>query len=352
MRLKANRARDSAVRSPEEVERRRIPWGKYLYLAVLALLLVVAVRWAARLSLFVRGQGIVQGETTHVQARVTARIEDIKCRVTDRVVAGQELVTIDMAETEQQIREQRRAYEQDIRAIERRALAARHELALAQEARDGTEQALGDLEKELAAINDLIAGGAATRVEAAAVEKKLQPVRSELALRRLAAELAQAEVAAVGAEAGEVRAAMDADVSALQALLEDRVLLAPHAGVVTWVDKRPGEVCRPGETILTLADEEDPYVLTYFAEEDVDLVAQGTEVTVVLPNGTRIAGTVRRVYPSALPLPPDYGKQFGPRERHVVAEVGVAGGLLEGSPIGSRAEVLVERGWLRRVKGD
>ncbi len=77
MRSKQLRKRESSIIKAKEVEKKRISWGKYVYLAVLLLMGLAAVRWAYERVFFMKGTGFLKAETTFVEARTTGRIQEI-----------------------------------------------------------------------------------------------------------------------------------------------------------------------------------------------------------------------------------------------------------------------------------
>ncbi|MCH7674905.1 hypothetical protein IH879_08135 [candidate division KSB1 bacterium] len=92
MRSKRLRKRESSIIKAKEVEKKRISWGKYVYLAVLLLMGIAAVRWTYERVFFMKGTGFLKAETTFVEARTIGRIQEIKCSINDRVSEGQPLV--------------------------------------------------------------------------------------------------------------------------------------------------------------------------------------------------------------------------------------------------------------------
>jgi len=92
MRSKQLRKRESSIIKAKEVEKNRISWGKYAYLAVLLLIGLTAVRWAYERVFFMKGTGFLKAETIFVEARTIGRIREIKCSINDWVSEGQPLV--------------------------------------------------------------------------------------------------------------------------------------------------------------------------------------------------------------------------------------------------------------------
>jgi RND family efflux transporter MFP subunit len=88
-------------------------------------------------------------------------------------------------------------------------------------------------------------------------------------------------------------------LASAQSQLEDTVLTAPFAGIVTAVEARASETVGT-DSIITLADLDHPLIELYLDETDLDKIAPGYEVEVVfdaLPNET-FRGHVVQVVPT------------------------------------------------------
>jgi len=81
-----------------------------------------------------------------------------------------------------------------------------------------------------------------------------------------------------GAE-GAVRAA-EADVVAARARLDETVVRAPSAGVVTALDLHPGDLVAPGASIATIDEAGNPYVRIYVPQEKLGRVTVGARLDV------------------------------------------------------------------------
>jgi len=160
----------------------------------------------------------------------------------------------------------------------------------------------GPTEEELAAAR---ASVAEAQTELDTLEQGPDP--EELAAAQATVAQAQAELDALldGASSEDLEAAeLDVEqaritLASAQAQLEDTVLKAPFAGIVTTVEAQAGENVGT-EAIITLADLDHPLIDLYLDETDLDKIAVGYEVEVVfdaLPDET-FRGHVVQVAPT------------------------------------------------------
>jgi len=153
---------------------------------------------------------------------------------------------------------------------------------------------------------------AATRAKVAEAQAQLDtleqgPDPEELAAAQAKVAQAQAELDALldGVSSEDLEAAqLEVEqarntLASAKAQLEDTVLKAPFAGIVTAVEARASEAV--GTTaIITLSDLDHPLIELYLDETDLDKIAPGYEVEVVfdaLPDET-FHGHVMRVEPA------------------------------------------------------
>jgi HlyD family secretion protein len=118
--------------------------------------------------------------------------------------------------------------------------------------------------------------------------KPEQEQLAEIEVSQAEALVAQAELAVVQAEEGVVEAQTGVARAQIawevaQAALEQTILRAPFAGVITQLAAKPGEVVGVGAPVLTLADFSGWQVMTNdLTELDVVLLQTGLPVTVQL----------------------------------------------------------------------
>jgi HlyD family secretion protein len=160
----------------------------------------------------------------------------------------------------------------------------------------------GPAEEELAAARAKVAEAQA---QLDTLEQGPDPEELVATQAKVAQAQAQLDTLLAGASSEDLEAAqLDVEqarntLASAQAQLEDTVLRAPFAGIVTAVEARDSETV--GTTaIITLSDLDHPLVELYLDETDLDMIAPGYEVEVVfdaLPDET-FRGHVVRIEPA------------------------------------------------------
>ena len=103
-------------------------------------------------------------------------------------------------------------------------------------------------------------------------------------------DLAQANLTALeeGASESEISAAQDsvdvaeAEVNSQKSKLEDQEITAPSDGVILVTNLLPGELCLPGQTLLTLGDLNTLEVSVYIPEADLGWAAIDEQVSLTV----------------------------------------------------------------------
>ena len=123
---------------------------------------------------------------------------------------------------------------------------------------------------------------ASRQVDAATAALELARSNFEqVSVRRSQVQTSQHQLAAVGSQRDK------ADVR-----LAFANIVAPIDGIVDVEPARQGEVVNPGQTILTLIDQDDLWVRADVEESYIDRVRIGDTLTVRLPSGEECMGTV------------------------------------------------------------
>jgi membrane fusion protein (multidrug efflux system) len=154
--------------------------------------------------------------------------------------------------------------------------------------------------------DELLADKAAAEAElgAAQVERDYR-ARSADRLERLARSESLAEdrldEARYGLAAAEQRLRLaEARLRKIDALLKDRRLTAPFAGIITARAAELGQLTRPGEPLLRLEDHSALELHTRVKERDVPRIGPGDPVRVTIDalDGMELRATVNHVIPS------------------------------------------------------
>ena len=226
--------------------------------------------------------GYVEGEYVQIAAVSTAQIVDVPVRSGDRVTAGQLLVDLErrdaeialaqadaaLSRTESQLENLRQGRRpEEIRVIEASLLSAG---AQAGEARR-TADRLIDLASR-GVTTETQRDDAATAAEVA--EARVAEIEASLAVARLPAR--EGEIAAAEAALRETTAARDH----ARWVLDKRKLVAPAAGVVTDVLRRPGEIATAGQPVLAFLPDGAVRLRLYLPEAALAKLAIGTQLDI------------------------------------------------------------------------
>lgn len=243
---------------------------------------LISALFAACASPMPLATGYVEGEYVQIAAVSAAQIVDVPVRSGDRVVAGQLLVNLERRDAEialaqadaalsraesqlENLRQGRRP--EEIRVIEASLVSAR---AQAGEARRTADRLIDLSDRGVA--TETQRDDAATAAEVA--EARVAEIEASLAVAKLPAR--EGEIAAAEAALREATAARDH----AQWVLEKRDLLAPAAGVVTDVLRRPGEIATVGQPVLAFLPDGAVRLRLYLPQADLAKLDIGTQLDV------------------------------------------------------------------------
>lgn len=239
----------------------------------------------------VAASGRVEVPRVRLSSPVGGRVAEITVREGDPVKEGDLVVRFDSRELQASLRAARAEVEAaraNAQALGRRVRALERELDFAR--------------TEAGRYRRLAASGAAPRRAADRAGTALERLEEEVEAARRSR-----DAAVRGVEAAESR------VTALEARLDDTVVMAPATGRIETELVRQGEVAVPGQPLLELLREGDGKVVVYLPLVRAEQIAQGTEARVwldALPDRP-LFGVVFRVSGEA---------EFTPKDVHMPDE--------------------------------
>ena len=136
------------------------------------------------------------------------------------------------------------------------------------------------------------------RTTLAAAQAKLDALRKQVEAQRAAVALARSNAEQVLVRQSQVKTQehMQAAASAQRAKADVRLryteIHAPIDGIVDVRAARVGEVVNPGQPIVTLINPDDLWIRADIEESYIDRVRIGDKLTVRLPSGAEMEGTV------------------------------------------------------------
>lgn len=207
-----------------------------------------------------QSNGRIEGQEIDVASKYPGRLASVEVQEGDTVEAGQVLARIDDREYRAQL------------------LGAQAQVLRAESALSEVDAQISQRDSDVALaqasfdrIDALFKKGHATAQMRDEAQNKL----------RVATAAYQAAIAARAQAESAIKVA-EADVSRLNAILEDMVLVAPRRGRVQYELARAGEVVGAGTRVLTLLDLSDISMSIYLPAKDVAGIAIGDEARIIL----------------------------------------------------------------------
>lgn len=321
MRIISLRQRSQSMpRSVEERENRRIPWGKYVYVGILVCLGVGFAKWGIDGVLYVRGSGILEAESTYIGSNSTARIKELNCNLDERISKDAPLVIMETDTDRGTVADMECEIEERATRLKDTTLAAESEIKLLAEKKRGKEAEIRTLTEDYYHAKDVFDLGALTRAELLKAARDLEKAEREFSLVSTEMESAEDRFSMLLKRDGEYEHRLGLRRKG-QTMPATTVVRAPENGTVAMIYKHRGEIVRQGEPILKIINPSRNCIKTYFDGSDEKHVRVGEEVMVTFENGTRSKGKIKKVYPVAFPLPPQYRRAYGHQQKAIVAEV-------------------------------
>lgn len=333
--------RESFIRARQETKRKRIPWGKYFYLAALVLIMIGFVKLGYERVAYIEGMGIIEAKTISIESGLTARITAIEHKIKDRVYEKEPMVFLDRSELENKIEDKERKVKEKNNTFMREIIELKNELKLLEKNIKNREKEIKDIKAEHKRAKDLLALEVITLPQLLDIEHSLKSAEEKVSILSIRHELAKTELAAIKKEYVDHRKSAKIEIEQLNGILKKTVLLAPLEGMVMMIYKQKGEMAQAGEPIIKISDVSEKFIKAYFEGPDEGAVQLAEEVLVVFENGDRSKGKIRKIYPGTLYLPPEYRPQYGPKKRLITAEIVPINGESWNRIIGTKAKVLV-----------
>jgi HlyD family secretion protein len=262
-----------------------------------------------------RASGYVEATDVRVAPEVGGRLLEVKIAEGDRVAAGDIVARIDTADAELSLRraaaERDQAQAQlallragsrpeDVRQAQAQAQAAQADVKAAQADADAAAADLKRFEDLLRANAGSVKqrDDAATRHDVALARVRGAQDRAQAASDTLARFRAGARPQEIDAARARV-AAIDAQIASVQKTVDDAVVKAPSAGVVTSKILHTGEMVAPRAPIAVVTDLDHAWANVYVDERLVPQLRIGQAVSLVTDAGQRLPGTITYISPKA-----------------------------------------------------
>ncbi len=282
--------------------RSRIAWGKWVYLALLAILLVAALFYVWRNMVYLTRQGQVLFKKIDIQPTSEIRVLKFFVQEGDTVQPGDTLFLYWDEKGYRRLVEQESSRQQLLRDLREKIL---EEQLL--------RRKLRRLQREYDRIKQEVLLGVFERSRLYQLENQIEDTRLAIQKVRGMIHILRDQLAQIPKEVKTWAGSFRGD--------SIQPFLAPERGIVTRIEKGEHEVALVGETVLTIHQIDGVYVRAFFEPKDIRYLHEGDLVTIIFPDGTRGEGRLDRFYPATFPLPPEFQKRFEPTHRSIVADI-------------------------------
>ncbi len=309
-----------AMSKLEPPRRKRITLGKLIYFAIIIALVVFALYYLINRIFFVKGMGVFTATETRIATVDPARIDEINVVRNQEVHRGDTLVVVDYegawgGRTYTPVQTSTTTQKDQSKII-----GAQKDLQLLRLEKDRYTEELATAQKELENARELYRKELLTTSELRKYKEKIEDI--EFKLQKVNKSI-QYEYLVIRnlKEAGSEKTVVRNTGGSGYGGHGDRHLIATHDGIVATVKKTPYEVVDQTETILTLANTNDRYVITYFDFRYRRYVRPGTYVKVMFNDGYSYRGIIRQIYRESDYLLEEFRKEFSLREKFIVSKV-------------------------------
>ena len=291
----------------EDPAPKTIPWGKLVYFTLLGGILLSLGWWGWNRVRYVEAPALVQYREFLVQSTEPGRVESIPVKIGDLVSPQTVVAILDITRRhmDQWSPDTIFRNQDAIQKIIAEGTALSRELAL-------KRGLAGSLGKERERTKNLLDQG---------VLKYSDYKKLDLDYRSMAAAVGELQ-ARVQALQEERRVLEDINRQHLSPAGRQMLELKPATrGIVIKQEREPGDVVLAGQVVLTLIDPDSLYVKAFFSEKFQPFLHLGDEAVIILPDGSKTKGEVKKLYPASEQLPPEYQNYYTTRQRAIVAEI-------------------------------
>ncbi len=204
--------------------------------------------------------GRIEVTRVDIASKLAGRVAEVRVKEGDAVERGQVIAALDTAELRAQLAGAKAAVQRAIAAIPR----VQADIAVRK-----AEYDLAELEAQ----------------RAAHLEQTSSGTRAELDRRRAQSLVSAAQIEGAKAalvEAKAAKEAADAQVTQIQAMLDDSELHTPVSGRVEYKLVQAGEVVAAGGRLVTILDLSDVYMTVFLPTGESGRVALGSQARIVL----------------------------------------------------------------------
>ena len=330
------------IQNPAEVKKKQIPWGKYAYIVVLCFLGTSAVKWGYGKIFYVRGLGFLESETKHVEAPVTGRIMDIKCKINDVVSKGEPLIFINNPRFYYAMNRRGALGGSGYGIDEHKLIDIKSQVSLLKKEIEQSREVLRTLKEERHKARSLLEAHAITRPQLVRLEDKMKTSANHAQLLKIKLDAAERILELYLGQRGDLT---EVGTGVSSGGISEGILYASSPGVVSRIYKQEGEVAKVGEPVIQIVDQKKNFIKAYFSGNHENEIRVGDEAKICFETGEKSSGIVRKIYPTASSQPSELRKKFGPAQRYIIAEIVREDGKPWKRILETEVEVSVRKKW-------
>lgn len=291
----------------------RPQWGRYIYLGIIACIVLVVLREVYTGLFWFNAQGAISGRQYNVSPSQTVAISEVLISPSDKVTAGQPLVKLNSPELVQALARNEAEIariQADLVESNSRIQSNREDLRTTIASNRAQLEALESKSKteieRINAMRRLVAAGAVSKsslqdleMEHAETWSDYTRVKAELdSAYRQSSSIASAESSQADGSMPEQRLSSLTELrNSIQEQLKNLELRAPSDGVVARVPVSKGDVLKAGEPAVIMLEQDDTRAFMYFPASAQGKLEVGQHVPSYTSSGAKFPLRIVKIYP-------------------------------------------------------
>lgn len=327
MRLRTN---TTHVKNPQHSK--RIPWTKYIYLSVLAIIVISLVLFAKDKILYIQAPGVLDGHTRKLSSGVKSRIIKIDTSLGEHINKGSNLVYLERGDLEENalinLDFKKSSIKQDI-------TDTKGELTQLNRYGEQINQKLSMLTEDYNNAKKLYEMNAIpysrflnSKIEYDEVVAESENVQTKIEIKKMLLNTLEEQLNRLKSFnirknniTSNLTESDDNQFPPSSNNLGIISLISPVDGKVADIKKEVGEMVLPGETVIEVVDISDLYLKAFFDQYDEKYIQKGQNVYIKFKNGQEGKGIIKDIKPVTSTLLSDYERYIKSREEAIIVEI-------------------------------
>ncbi len=339
---KLRKREQTFIQSPQEPVKKKAPIGKYIYLTILAIIVISISKLLIEKVVFNQGIGFLEAEAIYIEANQPGRILNINYAINDTVDLKNPVVILDKSwasDSPNGINDLNNNYYTN----ERRRINTEKEIAILRLELARKKENFRKLKDEQIKAQNLFYANAMIRSELSAIETKLNNTKAEISKQKIEFEAAQKRLSSYKSQRHSLY-----NPASGNGAVGGNLLYATRSGIVSRIFKNKGEVVKLGEPILKLRNPDNEMILTYFKAGTENNIFKGDNARIYFANGDWVNGVVSKIYSSTAEQPPEIKRKFGKVQRFIIAEI-IPNTPLSNRVFETQVDVYITKKWFQSI---